>query len=584
MAYETPLTIAEVMRDISANKYVLPSIQREYVWDTEQIETLFDSLMCDYPIGTFLFWEISKDHVGDYDFYGFIKNYHENKDVHNKKVDLKGSDGVTAVLDGQQRLTSIYLGLKGTYAYKLKYMARKNENAYPVRKLYLNLLSSPTDSDNEYDFRFLTDKEVENNENVYWFEVGKILDMHEDGDVAMYVTDNISFSMDFTYTKEQSKFAINALSRLYNIINKAGTISYYREKTVELDKVLNIFIRVNSGGTKLSYSDLLLSIASAQWENHDAREEIIEFVDEVNAVGDGFRINKDFVLKTALVLSDFSNIAFKVDNFNKQNMMKIESRWDDIKKSIKQAVLLVSSFGYSGETLTSNNALIPITYYLFINGMPDNFVDSGTTRGNREKIKKWLIRSLLKKAFSGQPDNVLRPIRDIIRTNGAEEFPLDEIIERFKGTNKSIQFTDADIDEFLLKLKYGKSDTLSTLMLLYPSLDFSNKFHEDHMYPKSKFTKPYLRKRGVPEDKLDWYIEAVNDISNLQLLSAQLNEEKLATDFDVWFNSQYLTDSDKYQYRTVNHLPDMDYSYANYLQFIEERKKILKAKLSKALL
>src|SRR5699024_9634655 len=135
---------------------------REYVWSTEQIETLFDSLMRDYPIGTFLFWEISKEHVTDYDFYGFIRNYHENKNVHNKKIDLKGSDGVTAVLDGQQRLTSIYLGLKGTYAYKLKYMSRNNQNAYPIRRLYLNLLSSPTDSDNAYEFKFLTEKEVEN--------------------------------------------------------------------------------------------------------------------------------------------------------------------------------------------------------------------------------------------------------------------------------------------------------------------------------------------------------------------------------------------------------------------------------------
>lgn len=61
MAYETPLTIAEVMQNISANKYVLPSIQREYVWSTNQIETLFDSLMRDYPIGTFLFWELTKN-------------------------------------------------------------------------------------------------------------------------------------------------------------------------------------------------------------------------------------------------------------------------------------------------------------------------------------------------------------------------------------------------------------------------------------------------------------------------------------------------------------------------------------------
>ena len=584
MAYETPITIAEVMKNISADRYVLPSIQREYVWDTDQIETLFDSLMRNYPIGTFLFWEINKEHVNDYDFYGFIRNYHEKKFEHNKKINLKGSDGVTAVLDGQQRLTSIYLGLKGTYAYKLKYLARNNENAYPVRKLYLNLLSSPEDSDNEYDFRFLSEKEVQNDQNTYWFEVGKILDMQEDGDVSIFVSDNISYSEEFHYTREQSRFAINALSKLYNVINKAGMISYYRERTVDLDKVLNIFIRVNSGGTKLSYSDLLLSIASAQWETHDAREEITDFVDDVNAIGDGFRINKDFVLKTALVLSDFSNIAFKVDNFNKQNMMKIESRWDDIKKAIKQAVLLVSSYGYSGETLTSNNALIPIAYYLMKIGMPDNFVDSGTTKANREKIKKWLIRSLLKKAFSGQPDNVLRPIRDILRGNGTNDFPTDQIMDKFKGTNKSIQFTEDDIDEYLLKLKYGKSETLSTLMLLYPSLDFSNKFHEDHMYPKSKFTKSYLRKMNVTEDKLDEYIDSVNDISNLQLLAAQLNEEKLATDFSKWFNSQYLTESDKIQYRTINYMPDMDYTYENYSAFIKGRRKLLKAQLIKILL
>ena len=425
---------------------------------------------------------------------------------------------------------------------------------------------------------------MQNDENTYWFEVGEILNMKQDGDVAMFVTKNIGFSKEFKYTEEQTIFAINALSKLYNIINKVGTISYYREKTVELDKVLNIFIRVNSGGTPLSYSDLLLSIASAQWENHDAREEIIEFVDDVNAVGAGFKINKDFVLKTALVLSDFTNIAFKVDNFNKQNMIKIENNWDNIKKAIKQAVLLVSSFGYSGETLTSNNALIPIAYYLFINGMPDNFVDSGINKNNKDKIKKWLIRSLLKKTFSGQPDNVIRPIREILKANGTNEFPLDSIIDKFKGTNKSIQFTDEDIEEFLLKLKYGKSDTLSTLMLLYPSLDFSNKFHEDHMYPKSKFTKTYLRKQGVPEEQLDWYIATVNDISNLQLLAAQLNEEKLATDFDEWFNEQHPTDTDKIQYRTVNYLPDMEYSYENYPKFIEDRKALLKKQLSAVLL
>lgn len=582
MAYETPLTIAEVMQDISTNKYVLPSIQREYVWDTDQIETLFDSLMQDYPIGAFLFWEIDKSRLLDYDFYEFLRNYHEKTGTHNKKVDLKGSDGVTAVLDGQQRLTSIYIGLKGSYAYRLKYKQKKNDNAYPTRYLYLNLLEDAKDESNKYDFRFLTDDEYKGMTEGYWYKVGDILTMTQPGETSQYVLDHIAFAG--AYTKEQTMHANNTLQKLYNVVHTDKTLSYYKEKSVELDKVLNIFIRVNSGGTVLTYSDLLLSIASAQWENHDAREEITEFVEEVNAIGGGFRINKDFVLKTALVLTDFTDIAFKVDNFNKPNMMKIEANWDNIKRAIKQSVNLVSSFGYSGETLSSNNALIPIAYYLLTIGMPENFVESGTTRDNKAKIKKWLIMDLLKKAFSGQPDNVIRPIRDIIRENGTGDFPISQIIDRFKGTNKSILFTEDDIDEYLLKLKYGKSETLSTLMLLYPSLDFSNKFHEDHMYPKSKFRKSYLRKMGVPEEKLDEYIDTVNDISNLQLLPAQLNEEKLNSDFDTWFNTEQITETDKIQYRKIHYLPDMEYTYPVFLAFVAKRKELLKSKLKDILL
>lgn len=582
MAYETPLTIAEVIQDISVNKYVLPSIQREYVWDTEQVETLFDSLMQGYPIGAFLFWEVGKDSLKDYEFYQFLRNYHEMKARHNPKADLSFSDGATAVLDGQQRLTSLYIGLKGTFAYKIKYRAWADKNAYPARKLYLNLFGKPKEGSNQYEFKFLVPAEVKNTSETYWFEVGQILDL-EAGDVTQYVIDNIAFS-DEGYTKEQTSIASATLSKLLNVIKNERTLVYYKEKSEELDKVLNIFIRVNSGGTILSYSDLLLSIASAQWEKHDAREEIIELVDNVNSIGKGFNINKDFVLKTALVLSDFTDIAFKVDNFNKANMLKIEDNWDTIKKAIIQAVSLVSSFGYSRDTLRSNNALIPIAYYLMTIGLPTNFIDSTKQKSNRGLIKKWLIRSLLKKAFSGQPDNVLRPIREILRNNGNNDFPFEEIVDKFKGTNKSISFTDDDIDDYLLNLRYGKPDTLSTLMLLYPSLDYKNYFHVDHIYPKSKFTRSYLQEKGVPDADIDACIYEVNSISNLQLLGAVPNEEKSDTDFEEWFEDQNPTPNDKKQYRDLHMMPEMDYDYKNFLTFIDERTEMMAAELENILI
>ena len=150
------------------------------------------------------------------------------------------------------------------------------------------------------------------------------------------------------------------LSLLFKVINEKGVINYYLEASQELDKVLNIFIRVNSGGTELSYSDLLLSIATARWKTKDAREEITRFVDDLNQIGDGFRFDKDLVMKSCLVLSDISDIAFKGDNFNLSNMEKIEEKWEEIKKAIRIAVDLIANFGYNFQTLTAGYAVVQL--------------------------------------------------------------------------------------------------------------------------------------------------------------------------------------------------------------------------------
>ena len=110
---------------------------------------------------------------------------------------------------------------------------------------------------------------------------------------------------------------------------------------------------------------MLLSIATAQWKEKDAREVIHEFVDEINKIGDGFDFNKDFVLKSCLVLADFNDIKFKVDNFTKENMKAIEKNWEDIALAIRSAVELVAKYGYNRDNLTASNALIPVAYFIF---------------------------------------------------------------------------------------------------------------------------------------------------------------------------------------------------------------------------
>jgi len=576
-AFQTPITISEVLEKIYRKKYLLPSIQRELVWEPDQIIKLFDSLMREYPIGSFLFWHVEKDRTSDFQFYEFIREYNEKDTTHNPKANITGEEDITAILDGQQRFTSLYLGMKGTYAYKLARKRWDNPEAFPKRKLYLNLLSQSEDIDFVYDFKFLTKDEASvSDEKTFWFEVGKILDFKKQHEINNYL---IAEGL-MKKPEEQAQFANETLFKLFYTIHEKGLINYYLETSQELDKVLNIFIRVNSGGTQLSYSDLLLSIATAQWKNKDAREEIHSFVDEINQNG-LFYFDKDFVLKSCLVLSDL-DVAFKVDNFNKQNMLKIENNWEDITKSIRLAVELAYAFGYNYETLVSTNALIPIAYYLYKKQNPSNFIQSSSFKEDRESIRKWLWAAFLKRTFSGQPDNVLRPMRELLQ-NGITSFPFQKILDKFKGTTKTLLFTDDDIDN-LLKYQYNQSHTFTVLSLLYPTLDFKNKFTEDHIFPKSQFKKSKLKKAGIKEENHEFYVDNFNRIVNLQLLEGIPNEEKAAKDFKEWLTETYPDENERKDYMKKNHIPiDIDLSFDNFEEFIEKRSDLVRNYLKKIL-
>ncbi len=403
MSFQTPITVAKAISAIQANQYVLPAIQREFVWKSEQIEKLFDSLMRGYPISSFLFWKVEPERLGEFQFYRFMDRYHQRDYQHNEAINLVGQQSVIAVLDGQQRLTALNIGLKGTYAEKLPYYYWSSDWAFPNRRLFLNLLSAPPEDDIEfaYEFKMLREDqmtpETVTDDRKYWFPVGKVLDFREMNEVYDYCIDHGLIG-------ENIKFPSKALVTLWKTITQDLVINYFLEEEQNLDKVLNIFIRVNSGGTLLSYSDMLLSIATAQWRERDAREEIYELVDSLNAVGETFNFNKDFILKAALVLADLLAIEFKVNNFNRQNMLAIEQQWEGIARALRLTVKLLASWGYNRETLISNNAVIPLAYYLYKKGMPSGFVELPKYAEDRDKMRRWLTVAQLMRTFSSQPD------------------------------------------------------------------------------------------------------------------------------------------------------------------------------------
>lgn len=571
--YEAPITIKKAIDNIKKRHYVLPSIQREFVWDTDQIETLFDSLMRDYPISTFLFWKVDKNKIKDFQFYEFLRNYHEKDNRHNRKAELSNDEDIIALLDGQQRMTSMYVALTGTYAKKMPYYKWSSSHAFPAKRLYLNLLKPSDELEVEYDFKFLTEDEAKSQEGHYWFECSKILEFADMGKISMYLMKNKLTDTSF-YSEQESEFAINTLNEFFNVIHQKGTISYYLEEGEKLDKVLQIFIRINSGGTKLSYSDLLLSIATAQWKEKDAREVIHEFVDTINQIGDGFNFNKDIVLKSCLVLADF-DVKFKVDNFTKENMAIIEANWDKSSAAMRTSIELVSKFGYNRDNLAATNTIIPIAYFIYKNGFEESILHSSHRENDRKAVKEWLARVLLKGTFGGQPDSIYPKMRDLINAN-LGRFPLAETIAHYKGSRKSISFTEDDIDN-LLELQYGNAKTYSVLTLLYPGLNNAYKYHQDHIHPQSFFSKPKLRKLGISEQDIELFLNNYNKLPNLQLLEATSNVEKSGQAFEKWLSKNFTTSASYESYLIQNLIaPSQSLIFTDFLAFFDQRKQNIK--------
>ena len=114
-------TVYNALDSIQQRHYVLPAIQREFIWDADKICALFDSLMRDYPINSLLYRKVTREHADDYRWYDFVLNYHEFDSPGCPPHENLPAEDRVAVLDGQQRLTALNIGLRGSYAKRTKH-------------------------------------------------------------------------------------------------------------------------------------------------------------------------------------------------------------------------------------------------------------------------------------------------------------------------------------------------------------------------------------------------------------------------------------------------------------------------------
>lgn len=525
----------------------LPNIQRPFVWNEDQICRLFDSIMREYPISTLLVWK-TKSKIPRRKFIDNWKNSLRLSDFYVPEDEQKKN----LVLDGQQRLQSLFIGLSGSYDEK---------------ELYFDVLSrenlSPDDI--KYKFNFLDQK----NAIFPWIKLKTLIkSLGDDGKDPDDVLELIRNSHNDTLNSEEEKRIKKNLWLVHRNFISREAISYQELDSIDNpskyteDDVVEVFIRANSGGTKLNKSDLLFSLLSSSWKDVDKRME--DLLSDINKHGFGF--NRDFILKTCLVLLD-QRARYEILKFRKAGVRdEIENRWTDISDSIKAVVDFIHSKTYikCDKALPSDLTLIPLIYIRY------HFSEKWKKAVG---INDYLLRTLLVGAFSGQSDHLLDAL--IKKFKELKEFSLEESFDVIRSQNRSLELTE---DRFW-QMGYG-SKTIHLLFNIWysnfphvPAYD-NNMPQIDHIFPKSRLEKIKTVNPETGRKISKYEADARNQLANCMLLTLEENGPGGKGDITpaIWFSNK---STDYLKMHLIPENPEL-WEMERYEDFIEARKKLIR--------
>ncbi len=406
-------------------------------------------------------------------------------------------------------------------------------------------MDNPEDN---YQFEFHA-KAPTNNKDHFWFKVGDILELED-------------CVLNYAQEHGLKRNELNLLEKLKDAFHTKQLISFFEEKEKNLNKVLNIFIRVNSGGVKLSYSDLLMSILTASFSS-DIREKMHELVDTLKEKGFP-NVGQDQVLKTCLLLIG-KDTTFELKNFNKKNIKEIEENWEKITDSIYNAAKLLETFGYAGY-LGSAYILSSLAYFYFLN--------SKMNESDKEQALKFVRNAQITSYFTPSTDTKLNNIANSMKDVKTFESFNHNLA---KHQTSPLKITNDAIEGMI----YSSSDALvfPVLQILYPNLNYkTTTFHIDHIYPKSKFND---KNKKLNKDFYKWK----DYLFNLQLLEGAENSAKKDKDPEAWLKEEYENEQAIKEYKEKNYIdPTLKLEWENIKEFRETREKAIIKRLKEVLL
>lgn len=477
------MELRQILDGVESMEMVMPEFQREYVWPIEDAKQLLVSMFKGYPTGCLLFWETENPPA-----------------IKNRAVDMDKLGLTKVILDGQQRLTTLYMLIRG----EIPPYYTSDDILQDPRHLYFNVLTG--------DFQFYQRSMMES--NPLWQSVTNCFDENEvdSFDIAeMYNEKNPDINF-----RETAKIIGKNLTQL-RIIEKLTYPILTVPKTADIDGAIDVFDRVNSRGTKLTDAELVLTHITGGWPQ--ARRVLKKKMLDMKSRG--FDFNLDFLTRCMVITLTKSalykkNSKLKYDQFSKDDY---KYAWNKVSKALDYLIPILMQDGLISSTndLSTHNALVPMIAYLVEN-------DNRFTGTMKYQFLYWMFLALIWSRYSGQTD--ARLDKDIYTINNEEDI-IKNLIQEIQDSRGRLEVKEADMEgrtagHPLYKMLYivtkaNKAVDWSNGGAIYGTIGDYYSIQSHHIFPQA-----FLYKNGYRGDNhLDK--KKVNEIANRAFITRDTN-------------------------------------------------------------
>lgn len=535
-------TILEILSE-DLSEYLLPSIQRDFEWDEDDIKEMIESLQRGYPIGIITVFKTDIE----FPSVPIVDPPNTNQQAEKKSQQSKK----LYVLDGQQRLTSLVL---------IKHGWKITRNSEPIERkpIYLN-------PDVKSDDKKLRVK----GKNPIGHDFSELIQM------ALFKQPPKDY-LRKTLEELQQTFLNRSIA--FHVVEVAGQGSSEDEtrKNEIYEDMAEIFTRINRSGIRLGNLEMFLSFFAYA---SVAKEQIVALHKEVDA-----KYTMDLEPIIRFVFSNFSlsqNSITKTDSFKKAvDTLKAKYTSEQIKDVIERCKtsiettmnLLHEELGLTNtKILPAETALVPIFQYMFTRGLTS--VDD-IDKSDKNLISKWLLLASFNGIYSSSTSSRLQKDLDIIsKSRESKAFPFRELLESMKNHIKTTEITEKDfvnVDINILRGNAGKK----YLLLLYALLcrnqatDWAGKPLYERKF--SDLARHHIFPKDLLKKETDGEV-IINCIGNLTFIDSTQNsnlQERKPEDYLNEFDSEILK---RHFIPTDRELWKMD----NFEKFVEERTKLL---------